>query len=128
MYVQNFCAALKRVRTISEKRLLASSCPSVRLSQYISEAPAGRIFVQYYIGNFFRKPRRQIQDLLKIGRRYRMLCVKTDGTTKCCVGRRQFRHKPLLCFHVNSEPSYIVKAPCCSTTIQRGRIIALTLQ
>jgi len=119
--------ALKRVRRIREKRLLASSfpsvCPNISAKRQLDGFPSNII-----LGTFFRNPCTQIADLLKFGQRYRTLCIKTDGTTKCFVGGRQCRRKPFLCFHVNSESSYVVNAPCCSTTIKRGRIVALPLR
>jgi hypothetical protein len=52
---------------------------SVRLFEYISEAPIGRIFMKLDIGNF-TKICRETPDLVKIGQKYRALYTKTLNT------------------------------------------------
>ena len=49
-----------------EKRLLTSSCSSVRVSAWNSSAPTGRIWMKYHIwAFFFRKSVEKIEFLLK---------------------------------------------------------------
>jgi hypothetical protein len=57
--MRNLSLVFRRFSQICEKRPLASSCPSVRLSEWKNSAPTGRIL------SLFRKPLEKIQVLLK---------------------------------------------------------------
>ena len=48
-----------------DKRLLASSCLSVRVSAWYNSAPAGQIFMKFGIRIFFEKTVEKIQVSLK---------------------------------------------------------------
>jgi len=51
-----------------EKRPLAASCPSVRLSIYISAAATGRNSVKFNIGDFYENMLRKVHMWLKSGK------------------------------------------------------------
>ena len=68
-----------------EKRLLNSSCLSVRLSvcmyvylsTRISSSSTGRIFAEFDTENFHKICRKKNSDLFKIGQKYQTLYTKT---------------------------------------------------
>ena len=55
----------RHVRKIAKKRLLASSCPSVRpsvcLSAWNNSAPTGRILIEFYVCVFFENLSRKFK-------------------------------------------------------------------
>jgi hypothetical protein len=52
---------------IGLKLLLASLCPSVRLSAYISVTTTGRVFVNFDIGVFYDSLSKTPINLVKVG-------------------------------------------------------------
>lgn len=64
-------------RINSERRLLAFSCLSVRLSAHISVTSPARIFVKFGFWEISMKICRDLRNLVEIGQKYRELHMQT---------------------------------------------------
>ena len=60
-----------------EKRLLASSCPSIGPSARNTLARTGRILMKFHIWDFFRKYVEKMSSFFKVWQEWRVLYVKT---------------------------------------------------